>query len=257
MTNTSAAIAAVFAVTFPAAAQSVGTLNELRTAAHQARDADLQADWARLLDVRDRVARLTTDETAAPLVHYYLGYIDWRLSSLAWMAAGPRGVIALMDSASHELSKAGDTADAHALHASVLGMLIAGDPKRAPELSPKWKAEWEAALKLGADNPRVILLNAMKTFFAPPQYGGDKERGLELWREAIAKFERAPAAGAGWPDWGHAEAWGWLGGAHLSMGDRAKARDAFQRALKLRPDFWWVERIALPQAKRPAVDEGS
>ena len=52
---------------------------------------------------------------------------------------------------------------------------------------------------------------------------------------------------------GHAEAWGWLGGAYLMIDEPDKAVPALERALKLRKDFWWVARIALPQAKRPGL----
>ncbi len=54
-------------------------------------------------------------------------------------------------------------------------------------------------------------------------------------------------------DWGLAEAWGWLGGAKLIQGDSNKAVPAFQRALELTKDFWWVSRVAMVQAQRPAL----
>jgi hypothetical protein len=55
------------------------------------------------------------------------------------------------------------------------------------------------------------------------------------------------------PAWGLAEAWGWLGGVCLMQGDSQKAMTALQRALEIRKDFWWVSRVAMPQARRPAL----
>jgi hypothetical protein len=87
----------------------------------------------------------------------------------------------------------------------------------------------------------------------PPEYGGDREKGIAVWQEAIALFEKEgdkphdPLT----PEWGYAEAWGWLGGAYLMKGDTSKAVPALTRALEIRKDFWWVAEIALPQARRP------
>ena len=43
----------------------------------------------------------------------------------------------------------------------------------------------------------------------------------------------------------------WLGGAYLVKDESELAIKAFERAVELRPDFWWVARMALPQARRP------
>jgi tetratricopeptide (TPR) repeat protein len=97
----------------------------------------------------------------------------------------------------------------------------------------------------------VQLLRAMNEVFVPPQYGGNRERGLERWREAIQLFEQEASSGrVSIRNWGHAEAWAWLGGAYLSMSRPADARIALEEALKLRPDFWWAT-TALAQARRP------
>lgn len=225
--------------------------DDVRSARALARDGDLQGDWNKLLDARARLLLLGD----APQAHFVAGYVEWRLSSLAYLALGPQGAVPLLERSARQLSSAAahsDGAEAHALHAAVLTFLLGADPRRAPELGPKARAAWAAAEKLGADNPRVILLRAMTTFFTPAQYGGGVERGLLLWLDAIARFGRAPPSDPG--EWGEAEAWGWLGGAYSSIGRQAEAREAFGRALALRPDFWWVSRIALPQARRPATE---
>jgi len=243
----------------PGARPDSSALAELEAARALARDGDLQGDWNKMLEARGRFARLSGDKTAAALAHYYLGYLDWRLTSMGYLATGLPAQVPLFERAARELSQAVEgpqAADAQALLAVVLGMTIGADQKRAAEVGPRLKAAWAAALPQGKENPRVLLLRAMAIYGTPKQHGGDPERGLEMWKEAIRLFEREQPAGPGMPDWGHAEAWGWLGGAHLMAGDAAKAAEAFDRALKLRPDFWWVQRIAAPQALRPALAVG-
>lgn len=98
-----------------------------------------------------------------------------------------------------------------------------------------------AALEHGASNPLVQVLRATTERFAPPPYGGNRERGLERWQDAIR----------GLP-WGQAEAWVWLGGAYLLIGRYDDAREALERAVRLEPDSWWA-RLVMAQARWPAM----
>ena len=78
---------------------------------------------------------------------------------------------------------------------------------------------------------------------------GSSRGALADWRRAAESFP--PRAPANEPGWGRAEVWGWLGGTLLGDGKADAARDALQRALQDRKDFWWAREIALPQATRP------
>lgn len=228
----------------------------VRAAKQQALDADLQADWDGLLDARERFASLQVSGDAAALRQYYLGYVDWRLSSLAYVAVGNSAMLPLISRAVDELSQSAAlqpaSAETQALLATCSGILIGLDRTRAATLGPINKAAWATALDLGKDNPRVELLRAMSEFFVPPEFGGNRERGLERWKRAIDLFEQetkvAPDPVA--PAWGRAEASAWLGGADLTIDRRDDAVVALERAVSLRPDFWWAARAALPQAKR-------
>jgi len=235
--------------------QDVRVVQEVRDASRQARDGDLQADWNKLLDARGRLERFVDEKNLAALVHYHLGYIDWRLSSLVYMSAGISGQAPYLRRGVTELEQAvalqPDFADAHALIAMMTGVLIGSDPSQIEVLRPRLQIAWKAALQPEHPSPRVMLLRAMAVFASPPQYGGSREKGLALWQEAIGLFEQDHTSDLPGPEWGHAEAWGWLGGAYLMSSEPDKAVTAFERALRLRKDFWWVARIALPQAKRP------
>jgi tetratricopeptide (TPR) repeat protein len=234
--------------------------HELRAASRLARDGDLQADWNTVLDARAKLERLVQNKEIAALAHYHLGYLDWRLSSLVYISLGPRGPIPYWQRSIRELEQAvalkPDLSDAHALIGMLSGALIGTDPTQSQALLPRLQSAWKASAEAGqAGNPRALLIKAMTLFASPPEYGGSREKGIALWQEAIALFEkerdqeRDPLT----PEWGHAEAWGWLGGAYLQNGEPDKAVTAFNRALELRKDFWWVAQIALPQARRPAL----
>ncbi len=244
----------------PALAQSAldrRAMEELRVAKQQALDADLRADWNGLFDVRQRFEILAGQQEVSAVAQYFLGYVDWRMSSLAYIVLGPPGLVVPLERAVQALSRAvalePSFADAQALLATCAGILLNADSTRRDTLIPVIKTAWPIALERGEDNPRVQLLRAMTEFFVPPERGGDREGGLERWKRAIRLLEedggrpRDPRM----PDWGHAEAWAWLGGAYLTLGQPREAADALERAVALRPDFWWAAKAALPFAKRP------
>ncbi len=59
---------------------------ELQAAGHLVRDVDLRGDWNKLLDARARLERLVQQRDIAGLVHYQLGCLGWRLSSLVHLS---------------------------------------------------------------------------------------------------------------------------------------------------------------------------
>lgn len=228
---------------------------DLRAAVKQARDGDLQADWTKMMDARNRLAELVGDHELAALAHYYLGYTYWRLSSLAFVAMGPQAQAQLADRAVTELEtaiqKRPQFPDAHALLATCLAASTNFDRSRMEAIAPRMRGAWQNAWPAGANNPRVMLLRAIATTFAPPEFGGSREKGLELWKQAIQAFETERPEPL-MPDWGHAEALAWLGGAYLMAGQPAEAIAPLERAVALRSDFWWAAKTALPMARRPA-----
>ncbi len=249
-------ISMLVSVATPAGAQSSQAGEEIRAARTLARDGDLQGDWNKVLKARERFENLARQPDIAWLANYYLAYSDWRLSSLAYMGAGVPSQKRLLERVLQELELAlaghPDFADAQALRAMVSGIMMGLDQTRVAATVPVLTESWKAALENGAKNPRVQMMRAMSEFFAPPQYGGNREGAMERWKQAIALFEQErpdPLL----PDWGHAEAWAWLGGIYLFIDDRPKAVEAFDRCLKLRPDFWWVDRIAMAQARTAAT----
>ena len=84
----------------------VSSARELQAASRLARDADLQGDWNKLLDARARLERLVQRQDIAAVVHYQLGYLEWRLSSLVYMSTGFRGQVPHWRRAVSELEQA-------------------------------------------------------------------------------------------------------------------------------------------------------
>lgn len=100
----------------------------------------------------------------------------------------------------------------------------------------------ERAAELAPHSPRVLLLAAVHD-----AEGAKSARELQTAHDRLssvaAAFQNAKPADPGYPDWGQAEAWAWLGHMQLRRGDRLGARESIERALVLAPDYQWAIRL--------------
>lgn len=66
--------------------------------------------------------------------------------------------------------------------------------------------ELNIAEKLDPANPRIALIKAEDIYFTPEQYGGSKTKGLEMFKDAVAKFNAYKPKTVLDPNWGRGEA---------------------------------------------------
>lgn len=66
--------------------------------------------------------------------------------------------------------------------------------------------ELNIAQKLDPANPRIALIKAEDIYFTPEQFGGSKTKGLEMFKEAITKFNVYKPKTTLDPNWGRGEA---------------------------------------------------
>lgn len=59
---------------------------------------------------------------------------------------------------------------------------------------------------INPENPRVALIKAEDLYFTPEQFGGSKEKGLALFKQAILKFDAFKPEKELSPNWGKSEA---------------------------------------------------
>lgn len=105
----------------------------------------------------------------------------------------------------------------------------------------------KTALELAPTNPRVQLISALCASTKTDK----TTNNVPKWQAVVTAFESAPPAGPGKPDWGHVEALTQLGESYLQRGEAVSARDAFERALVLAPDYREAQRMLETAASRP------
>ena len=133
------------------------------------------------------------------------------------------------------------SAEAHALLPNAYGRQIALNPVKWILLGRRTGRALEKAREIAPDNPRVVLCAALSDFNTPPVLGGSKERGMQGFRRATELFAREMPADPIQPEWGHSQAYAWLGIAHADRGEKEPARAAFEMALEINPEFGWVK----------------
>ena len=89
-----------------------------------------------------------------------------------------------------------------------------------------------------------MAIQGLDLVSSPPEYGGDREAGLRLLRQAIDRLG-AVKHGDPYPNWGRASVWAWYGRALLqsSQADPEAAAAAFREALALEPDLALARRL--------------
>lgn len=203
-----------------------------------------------MMQARATFERVTEDEEHAALAHYYVALCEYRMLNRL-NRDDAKVVTPRLDNAIAHLEKAvkhdKTFADAQALLASFFGEKMRLDPSLGMQYGPRSQQLLGRAMSLAPSNPRVVMINAVTTYFTPEMWGGSQERGLEGFRQAAALFDEEKPDNPLLPDWGHEEAYAWIGMAEAQQGNTAAARKAYNQALAINPEFGWVKYTLLPQ----------
>lgn len=211
-----------------------GDLQDLRSA---------RADCRRLLDAA----------AAGPpraQLRYALAYVNWRLLNHPDVTDGDERDD-LGDEAVELLREniAADDADveAHALLGAVYGRQITS-MWRGMTLGRRASAALDTAREIDERNPRFLLIKGVEMYHRPGMMGGGAD-DAEPWLRAAVGFFEAQPADPPWPNWGRADAYAWLGRTLAALDDEAGAREQYEKALAVEPDFDWVREVLLPRLR--------
>jgi tetratricopeptide (TPR) repeat protein len=197
--------------------------------------------------VLDRVLTVTPND---PLLLYYRSLALWRTASINTGMKKNDQAKKMLDEADELLEQANKktpTAEALALHSSVLGQLIglSGNPLSGMTLGPKASGYLDRAKEIEPRNPRVWLISGMSAMFTPKMFGGGSDKAEKDFKKAVDLFASdhpTPPA----PSWGRADVYIWLGQALQKEEKKEEARAAYEKALELQPGNQWVTRVLLP-----------
>jgi len=187
------------------------------------------------------------------LTNYYIAYCDYRLISYEFGQNDKQSAKQFINDAILRLNRCldakPDCADAYALLASIYGNKIALNPWLGIWYGPKAGKLMEQAFATDPNNPRVHLLNGISTLYTPERWGGGTDAAEKSLKKAAEIF-KAENISKILPDWGHCETYAWLGMVALARQDTVQARQYYNEALVIDPDYGWVKYQLLPQIEK-------
>ena len=212
--------------------------------AGQLQQAVVAADYQRLQSLHEQLGPDGDEQV------YLWAYSGWRLAQRMPESESKRRkklLKALQRTLEGYLDSNPGDAESMALLGSVLGDRISG-PLSAMRLGGKAGEMLEAAYALAGDNPRVALQRGVGYFFTPKAFGGGAEKAEAELRRALQLFDAGPEEQ--WPNWGHLDTLARLGEVLAELGRPEEARQLYDRALAMEPDYVWVRDELLPALER-------
>lgn len=137
------------------------------------------------------------------------------------------------------------SAEAKAIQSALTGLKIAYASWKGMFLGATSANLIDEAMEEAPNSPIVRKLRANYLYFTPEMFGGDKVLATSEYKKAVELFEKGNVAN----DWMYLDALAWCGIALNRQGDKEQAREVYQKALIIAPDFKWVKFDLLPNAK--------
>ena len=212
-----------------------------------------------LLSARAFFERLQTAPTYSWLIHYYIALADYRIVSFYFSQQNQEQAKKYIDDGIEHLQSClemkDDFAEAYSLLSSLYGNKIGTDPQLGMTLGPKSGVMMAKAMKLEPQNPRTQLIAAWSAYFTPKMWGGGKDKAKEHYEQAIAFFDSFKVTDPLLPDWGHDEAYAWLGMAQMEAEEFEAAKTNFNKALEINPEYGWVKYVLLQDLQKKMAAE--
>lgn len=170
---------------------------------------------------------------------YYRALVQFRLGELAGddKKRAKKYLNACIDTLDEVIRVQADNAEALALQASCYGTSSAYYMLRAATRGMAADKAMERAKAAAADNPRVMMQDAISLLYRPAAFGGDKVKARQTFEAAAQRFAEAAKPAGDEPNWGEAETWWYLGGIYRDAGDTDAARRALEKSLELAPEY--------------------
>ncbi|MEZ4944276.1 MAG: tetratricopeptide repeat protein [Cyclobacteriaceae bacterium] len=132
-----------------------------------------------------------------------------------------------------------------ALLSAVYGLKMGYSPMMGMFLGSKSGSLMKKAKEQSPQSALVIKLYANSKFFTPEMFGGDLDEAISSYKKCLQLYEAQPSQLEN--NWMYLDALVFAGQAHLKKGEKEKAKQLFEKALVIEPEFMWVKQVLLPK----------
>jgi len=138
------------------------------------------------------------------------------------------------------------SADLYALRGAFYGYRIAMAPYKAMYYGRRSVEFINRAIELDTTSAQAWLEKANATYYAPEMFGGNKTEALQYYEKALQLMKKQNSKN----NWLYINTIALTGKAYFDASNYIRARELFQLAIELEPDFHWVKRTLLPDLEK-------
>lgn len=118
---------------------------------------------------------------------------------------------------------------------------------KAPLLSGKITDAAKSAIKADKNNPLCYIQYGHTEYYKPSSFGGSKTLALANYLKALQLMEKNQTDFLG--DWNYLNLLACIGRTYLALDNNNMAKSFYDKALKIAPDFWWINTELYPKLK--------
>ncbi|PIO48159.1 MAG: hypothetical protein CMR00_06015 [[Chlorobium] sp. 445] len=180
-----------------------------------------------------------------PILHYYIALASVRYAIRCINRDDEVGTERSFETAMSHLEKAltmkSDLAEAHILEAYIYAQRIIANPAEVMKYALRIAEILGKAKITDPNNPRLHLVEGITSFLIPESFGGGLKKALEALNRAEQSFKTYQLESPMFPDWGKEEVYAWLGKIAFEEENYGLAKQYYQHALSIKPDYDWVK----------------
>lgn len=203
---------------------------------------------AQLMSAAGMAERILSHQKDNLFARYYRTFVQYIQIQNGVRTLEKPKILAMIDACTENANILADSkeweCEANIILASVNMMKISVKPEAAQEIFMKIYDYLGRAEKADPENPRLHLTKGIMTLNTPEMFGGGIKNAMPILQKA---FELNSARKKGNVEWGYLEACAWLGQAYARANEIEKAKEIYNKALEVNPDYVWIKRVLLPQ----------
>jgi len=199
--------------------------------------------WKKVIDEMDQ-QKIKSNEFVLELLNYEYGYIGWCIGNkkdeLAeqYLTRGYKNLERLEKSA-YKLSMV------NAYKSAFYGYRIGLSLMKAPFIGPKSVDCAKLAIKQDEKNPFGYIQFGNAQYYMPTVFGGSKTLAIEYFRKAEKLMETNAESIK--DDWNYLNIVAIIGRSYTETQQYTKAKEYFDRILKVEPNYSWVKKELYPE----------
>ena len=204
--------------------------------------------WPGYIDVLERKYNYNSSpEILYDIVKAYYGYVAFLIGIEDYKEAHE-----FMDLAEKYLEKLKEQnsyrAEAKAFQGAFIAFEIGMNKAKAVYLGPQSMKNINQALELEPNNHNALIEKGNAEFHMPRMFGGSYVKAAEYFRRAVNSLEQSGNDLS--CNWLYMNALAWLAQSYDKAGNIEKAKETYQKILKLEPDFQWVADELYPEFRK-------